>query len=66
MYDGLSKPDMVFPGVDITAPMSPGLVFDDDSDYRHVEGGYVTMSGTSVAAPGVAGVVADLIQPIRL
>jgi len=62
MYDGLSKPDMVFPGVDITAPLSPGSVFDDDSDYQHVEGGYVTMSGTSMAAPGVAGVVADLIQ----
>jgi len=62
MYDGLSKPDIVFPGVNITAPLSIGSVFDDNSDYEVVEGGYVTMSGTSMAAPGVAGVVADLIQ----
>ncbi|MCL5773703.1 MAG: S8 family serine peptidase, partial [Firmicutes bacterium] len=48
-YDNLPKPDVVSPGVNITAP--------DASN-----GGYTSMSGTSMATPIAAGVVASLIQ----
>lgn len=47
--DGLTKPDILAPGVDITA-----------ADYRSE--GYRTMSGTSMATPMVAGTVACLRQ----
>ena len=63
VYDGdgrlLSKPDLVAPGVDVTTVA--------------VDGGYVTLSGTSLSAPYVTGVVAlmwsanpDLIGNIEM
>lgn len=47
--DGLSKPDVLAPGVRITAA-------DNESD------GYKTLSGTSMATPVTAGVTALLLQ----
>lgn len=48
-YDDLPKPDVVSPGVKITAPDA----FTD---------GYINMSGTSMATPLTAGVMALLLQ----
>jgi serine protease AprX len=59
--DGLTKPDALFPGVNITAPLSPGSSLDDPS-IPHVGKDYITISGTSMATPGMAGLIADLIQ----
>lgn len=59
--DGLTKPDILFPGVKITAPLSPGSSLDNPS-IPHVGNEYITISGTSMATPGTAGTVADLIQ----
>jgi len=52
------KPDVVAPGVDITAPQA-------DVDYREgptVQAGYTTLSGTSFSTPVVAGCAALLLE----
>ena len=59
--DGLVKPDVVAPGVEIFGPLSPGSTLDTD-DLPHVENKYVAMSGSSMATPIVSGLAALLIQ----
>ncbi|MEU5976782.1 S8 family serine peptidase [Streptomyces sp. NPDC047315] len=58
--DGAIKPDITAPGVDITAASAPGSTIAE----RHRENppGYVTISGTSMAAPHAAGAAALLKQ----
>ncbi|HWN66238.1 MAG TPA: S8 family peptidase [Haliangium sp.] len=53
--DGRSKPDLIAPGVSIRAARSVG---EDDQ----VSDGLVTKSGTSMAAPHVAGTVALMFE----
>lgn len=60
--DGLLKPEVLSPGVDITGPNAPGSVLDDPSIPHTPDGKYITISGTSMATPIVAGLVADLVQ----
>ncbi|MHB8605529.1 MAG: S8 family serine peptidase [Thermoplasmatota archaeon] len=52
------KPDLVAPGVDVVAPRSVASVSKADPDAPS----YQIMSGTSQAAPQVAGVVADMLS----
>ncbi|MGW2516202.1 S8 family peptidase [Streptomyces sp. NPDC001617] len=58
--DGALKPDVTAPGVDITAAAAPGSVLDKEVGEKPP--GYLTISGTSMATPHVAGAAAILKQ----
>ncbi|WWQ66257.1 S8 family peptidase [Streptomyces sp. Q6] len=58
--DGAVKPDVTAPGVDITAAAAPGSVIDKEVGQKPP--GYLTISGTSMATPHVAGAAAILKQ----
>ncbi|MEU1292451.1 S8 family peptidase [Streptomyces sp. NPDC005840] len=58
--DGSVKPDVTAPGVDITAAAAPGSVIDKEVGQNPA--GYLTISGTSMATPHVAGAAAILKQ----
>nr|WP_162929217.1 S8 family serine peptidase [Streptomyces sp. YIM 130001] len=58
--DGAIKPDVTAPGVDITAASAPGSAI--AQEYGENPEGYVTISGTSMATPHVAGSAALLKQ----
>lgn len=60
--DNLTKPDLLSPGVNITAPTSYGSVLDSHPSVAHAGPDYITISGTSMATPVMAGIVADFIQ----
>ncbi|MET7595171.1 S8 family peptidase [Streptomyces sp. NPDC004082] len=58
--DGAIKPDVTAPGVNITAAAAPGSVIDKEVGQNPA--GYLTISGTSMATPHVAGAAAILKQ----
>lgn len=60
--DNLTKPDILSPGVNITAPTAYGSVLDTHPKIPHAGPDYITISGTSMATPVMAGIVADIIQ----
>ncbi|MXM65042.1 S8 family serine peptidase [Streptomyces sp. HUCO-GS316] len=58
--DGQIKPDVTAPGVDITAAAAPGSIIEQEVGQKPE--GYLTISGTSMATPHVAGAAAILKQ----
>ena len=66
--DGLAKPDVVAPGRKVVSLRSPGSTLDQELPDRLVTGldplapAYFRLSGTSMAAPIVTGVVALMLE----
>jgi len=60
--DNLTKPDILSPGVNITAATAYGSVLDTHPSVPHAGPDYITISGTSMATPVMAGIVADIVQ----
>jgi serine protease AprX len=60
-HDGLTKPDILSPGVAITAANSIGSAI-DRAPVPHLGQSYITISGTSMATPVMAGVVAAVLS----
>jgi serine protease AprX len=59
--DGFAKPDIYAPGEHIVAPLAPGSAFASLCPTCVRNSSYFQVSGTSMAAPVVAGVAADLL-----
>ncbi|MCW2971947.1 MAG: aprX [Thermoleophilia bacterium] len=61
-HDGLSKPDLVAPGSRVVSLRSPGSTIDTQYPGSRVGDTQFRGSGTSFAAPVVAGLAAQLLQ----
>jgi serine protease AprX len=60
--DGFQKPDVYAPGAHIVAPLAPNSAFAAMCPTCIINGSYIKVSGTSMAAPMIAGAIADLLQ----
>ncbi|WLD91657.1 S8 family peptidase [Alkalihalobacillus sp. AL-G] len=59
---GLQKPDLLAPGVNIVSLRSPNSYLDKLQKSNRVNGDYFVLSGTSMATPICAGVVALMLE----
>jgi serine protease AprX len=61
--DGVQKPDVYAPGAHIVSVLAPNSAFaNSNCDCLVGDGQYIQTSGTSMAAPMIAGLAADLLQ----
>jgi serine protease AprX len=68
-YDGFQKPDLVAPGSHLVSNISTASTIYRDYPNGIVKSGampFFKMSGTSMSAPVVAGVVADMLQAAQI
>jgi serine protease AprX len=60
--DGFQKPDVYAPGAHIVSILAPHSAFASACAACIVDGQYIRTSGTSMAAPMISGLVADVLQ----
>jgi serine protease AprX len=60
--DGVQKPDVYAPGAHITSVLAPNSAFQGMCPTCVVGGAYIKTGGTSMAAPMISGLVADMLQ----
>jgi serine protease AprX len=60
--DGFQKPDVYAPGAHIVSVLAPNSAFASMCPTCIVGGAYIRTGGTSMAAPMISGLVADLLQ----
>jgi serine protease AprX len=60
--DGFQKPDVYAPGDHIVSVLAPNSAFAQMCPICVIGGEYIRTSGTSMAAPMISGLVADLLQ----
>jgi serine protease AprX len=63
--DGFAKPDVYAPGAHIVSVLAPNSVFAQECPSCVISGQYIRTSGTSMAAPMISGLVADLLEAHR-
>ena len=60
--DGYEKPDVVAPGAHLVSTLAPGSAYEAQCPACVVDGEYLRIGGTSMAAALVSGEVADLLE----
>ena len=60
--DGLAKPDFLLPGHNIISARAKGSLLDKLAKDEVVDDWYLSLSGTSMAAPICAGIIAQLLE----
>ena len=60
--DHITKPDLLCPGTNIISLRSPGSTLDKQNPNARVLNDYISLSGTSMAAPVCAGIVALILE----
>ena len=60
--DGFAKPDLYAPGAHILSTLAPNSAFSSMCPTCIFDGSYIKAGGSSMAAPIVAGIAADIIQ----
>ncbi|MDD2401043.1 MAG: S8 family peptidase [Clostridia bacterium] len=60
--DGLTKPDFLLPGANITSARAKGSFLDKISENKAIADWYLELSGTSMATPICAGIIAQILE----
>jgi serine protease AprX len=60
--DGIQKPDVYAPGAHIVSVLAPNSAFAGMCPTCVINGSYIRTGGTSMAAPMISGLVADMLQ----